>query len=541
MLSPEISNREEENVTLEKLIREVDYSRLERDYVPSQFAIKFINFIKLVNGGSEENKSPLFHYDMLDTVSKHKNNLIVAYRGSSKTTLMAEYFFLYIAVFGHLDGFGDTEVAMYVGDTMDNGCKNLRKNIEHRYNNSDFLKRFIPEVHFTDVALEFTNADGHKLFVKLFGASTGVRGFKAYGKRPTLAVLDDLFTDKAAESKTIIRDIENIIYKAVRQALHPIKRKVIWIGTPFNKKDPLYKAAGTKEWNTKVYPICHKFPCTKGDFVGAWHDRFPYSAVKAEYDMLKSNGRVDAFNQELMLRILSDDDRLVLDEDILWYPRYKVLYNLQDYNIYMTTDFATSEQEAADFSVIAVWALDWNGVFHWIDGIVKRQDMAVNVDDVFRLVELYSPLSVGVEISGQQKGFVSWLRRDMSSRGVWFYIASDKSSKEEGLRPTTNKLTRFNAALPLFKQRKMAFPEELKESAIMLEYIDELSSVTPSGIKSLHDDCIDSISQLQLLEYFNPIDPKLIREDSQGSVLANNSKYFTVTPTVDDGINPYIV
>ena len=48
MLPPEISNREEENVTLEKLIREVDYSRLERDYVPSQFAIKFINFIKLI-------------------------------------------------------------------------------------------------------------------------------------------------------------------------------------------------------------------------------------------------------------------------------------------------------------------------------------------------------------------------------------------------------------------------------------------------------------------------------------------------------------
>ena len=28
---------------------------------------------------------------------------------------------------------------------------------------------------------------------------------------------------------------------------------------------------------------------------------------------------------------------------------------------------------------------------------------------------------------------------------------------------------------------------------------------------------------------------------SQGAFLANNSKYFTVTPTVDDGINPYIV
>ena len=657
-----------DNPTLEKLIREVDYVKMGENYIPSKFAIKFINFIKLVNGeDGEENKSPLFHYDILDTVYKNKNVLIISFRGSSKalaldtllmtptghvsmgdveigdyvldrngkptkvthtsevfhnqtytitlsngesfvanedhthilqymengewkevnlttkemlkdsreffiplvgrtlprafveaveptkksipsrcisvesgtcsyllrggivthnTTLVAEYMILYQAVFGELDGFGKVTVGMYVGDTMENGVKNLRANLEHRYNNSEFLQKFIVHARFTDVEWEFTNAEGHKLCYRGFGASTGVRGFKKYGERPQFAILDDLMSDKSAESKTIIKDIENVIYKAVRQAMHPTKRKVIWIGTPFNKKDPLYKAAGTKAWSTKVYPICMQFPCTKENFVGAWEDRFPYEAVRAEYDMLKENGRVDAFNQELMLRILSDDDRLVLDEDIVWYTRNTVLNNLQDYNIYITTDFATSEKEKADFSVISVWALDWKGRFHWIDGIVKRQDMAVNVDDVFRLVQLYVPLLTGVEISGQQKGFVSWLKREMTVRSIYFMIASDKSSGEEGLRPNTSKLTRFNVALPLFKQRKIAFPEELKESAAILEFIDELSSVTPSGFKSLHDDCADTISQLPLIEYFTPIDPKFkrVEERSMGS---ENNYYFT--------------
>ena len=537
----EVHQNTEDNLSLEKLIREVNYKSLEKGYVPSQFALKFINFIKLVNGNEgEENKSPLFHYEIADQIQKFKNNLIVAARGTAKTSLM-EYLILYIATFGHLDGFGDTSVIMYVGDTMDNGCKNLRKNLEFRYDNSEFLKRFVPKAHFTDVGIEFINADGHKLFVKMFGASTGVRGFKVYGKRPTIAILDDLFTDKAAESKTIIKDIENIIYKAVRQALHPTKRKVIWIGTPFNKKDPLYKAAGTKEWNTKVYPICQKFPCTKAEFVGAWEDRFPYEAVKAEFDMLKANGKVDAFNQELMLRILSDDDRLVLDEDIIWYPnRSEILNNLNNYFIYMTTDFATSELEAADFSVIALWALDYNGVFHWFDGVCKRQDMAKNVDDVFRFVEMYHPLSVGVEISGQQKGFVSWLKRDMSNRNIWFTIASDKNSKEEGLRPTTSKLVRFNAALPLFKQRKMAFPKDLEESEIMLEYMDELTSITPSGIKSLHDDCVDSVSQLQLLTYVTPFNPSDNKSTSDQPLPRSKSKFFSIEDDKDE-VQSYIV
>ena len=89
------------------------------------------------------------------------------------------------------------------------------------------------------------NIEGQKTTFKGFAAQTGVRGFKKYGKRPTIALLDDLLSDKNANSDTIIADIENIIYKAVRQAMHPTKRKLIWIGTPFNKKDPLYKAVSS--------------------------------------------------------------------------------------------------------------------------------------------------------------------------------------------------------------------------------------------------------------------------------------------------------
>lgn len=523
---PEVSD----NVNLEKLVATVDYNEFSQGYVPSKFALKFISFIKLVNGEEgEENKSPLFHYDILDTIYKHKNVLVVSFRGSAKTTLTGEYMVLYLATFGELEGFGDVSVIMYVGDTMENGCKNLRANIEHRYRNSEFLQKFVPTTRFTDAEMEFTNAEGHQLCVKMFGANTGVRGFKKYGMRPQIAILDDLMSDKSAESKTITKDIENVIYKAVRQAMHPSKRKVIWIGTPFNKSDPLYKAAGTIAWTTRAYPICKKFPCDRNEFIGAWEDRFPYDTVKSEYNLLKANGKIDAFNQELMLRILSDEDRLVLDEDIVWFKRNSVLDNISEYNVYITTDFATSEKEQADFSVISVWAVDYKGRFHWIDGIVKRQDMAKNVDDIFRLVQLYKPLATGVEISGQQKGFVSWLKREMTIRGVYFYLASDKASGEEGLRPNTSKLTRFNTALPLFKQRRIAFPEDLKESKAILEFIDEITSVTPSGFKSEHDDCADTISQIPLLDYFSPIDPKLKNSENKAVDYGRGNYYFTET------------
>ena len=500
-----------------KLKRKVDRWLLDNKPVKERIAIEKIEPVEGIKTKCISVDSPTKSYLIKNSIITHNTSLM-------------EYTLLNIATFGTLDGFGDVTVAMYVGDTMDNGCKNLRANIEHRYRNSEFLQKFIPKTKFTDVEMEFTNIEGHQFCVRMFGASTGVRGFKKYGQRPQLAILDDLMSDKSAESKTITNDIENVIYKAVRQAMHPTKRKVIWIGTPFNKKDPLYKAAGSKSWYTVTFPICQKFPCTKKEFIGAWEDRFPYEAIKNEYNVLKESGKVDAFNQELMLRILSDDDRLVLDEDIIWYERDTVLNNIGQYNIYMTTDFATSETEKSDFSVISVWALDYKGVFHWVDGIVKRQDMASNVDDVFRFIKLYRPLATGIEISGQQKGFVSWLKREMTIRGVYFNIASDKTSGEEGLRPNTSKLTRFNIAVPLFKQRKIAFPKDLKDSPAIQEFIDELTSVTPSGFKSAHDDCADTISQLPLIEYFTPIDPKYNKQANNSLINSGYNRYFTEPP-----------
>ena len=128
----------------------------------------------------------------------------------------------------------------------------------------------------------------------------------------------------------------------------------------------------------------------------------------------------------------------------------------------------------------------------------------------------------------------------MTIRGVYFYLASDKASGEEGLRPTTSKLVRFNTALPLFKQRRIAFPEDLKESKAILEFIDEITSVTPSGFKSEHDDCADTISQIPLIDYLAPIDPKLTGQSKKEIDYGIDNRYAIQMPT-EEYHSSYIV
>lgn len=505
-------------MTVEDYLNQISYE-VPAGYTPSPFALEFVLFIKLVNGvEGEENKTPLVHYYMLDTISDGGRRIInLCHRGIAKTTVMGEYLFLYIAVYGELPGFGKIDLALYVSDSIENGVKNMRKNLEFRRDASDFLKEYIPVAKFTDIRWEFRNADGNIFIVKGYGAKTGVRGAKEMGKRPQLAVLDDLISDEDARSATVIAAVEDTVYKAVNYALHPKRNMIVWSGTPFNAKDPLYKAVESGAWAVNVFPVCERFPCTREEFRGSWPDRFTYDYVKAQYDDAVMLGKVDTFNQELMLRIMSDEDRLITEADIRWYVRDTVMRHRSRYNFYITTDFATKEKEKSDFSVISVWAYSNNGDWFYVDGVCKRQHMGKNIDDLFRLAAKWHPQSVGIEVSGQQEGFIPWITDQMIERNVFFALASSGNENNPGIRPSTNKLMRFNTVVPWFKAGKIYWPAEMKQDPVLVEAHEELRLASPAGFKSKHDDVIDTISMLAALSPWKPSETgDLTQQDDSG-------------------------
>ena len=490
---------------VQEYLNQVDYKKLET-YKPSQFAIEFVNFVKLVNGSSgEENKTPLMHYKMLDSLIDGNTQVAtMCHRGSGKTTLMAEYLILYLAVFNELPNFGEVNLLLYVTDSIDNGVKSARKNLEHRWESSEFLRAYIPTIKFTDIRWEFTNKDGRKFIVKAYGAKSGVRGVREQGKRPQIAILDDLVSDDDARSPTVIESIKATVHEAVINALHPRRQKVVWLGTPFNANDPLYEVVESGAWTVNVYPVCEKFPCTREEFKGSWEDRFNYDYVKMRYDSALAVGRVAGFYQELMLQIMGDDDRLILDSDLQWYNSSGLMDKKSNFNFYITTDFATSEKQSADYSFISVWAVNNKGFYFWVDGICARQTMDKNLDDLFRLVSKYNPQTVGVEVSGQQGGFIPWIQKEMMERNIFFTLASNSKDGQLGLRPTTNKLERFNIVVPDFKLKRFFFPIDKKHTPVVKELLLELSQAAVGGFRSKHDDGLDTISQLALLNVWLP-------------------------------------
>ena len=533
--------------SINQRLAEVDYSF--KGYNPSIEAMMFVDFIKEVNknNGGEEHKTPMVHLKMLDLIFRKDCNrkAIMCSRGLAKTSLAAEYGFLYAACYNEYLGLKDINVAMYVASSLERGAKDLRRNIEQRYANSEFLQQAIPNKKFsatdttskyqmplsdndiadlanagrniTDVRIEFVNIDKKPFCVRLFGITSGIRGFKEYGKRPNIAVIDDVISDQDARSDAVIRTVEDTIYKAVTYALHPTKNQILFIGTPFNSKDPLYKAIESDAWKSVVFPICEKYPCEPNEFRGAWEDRFPYSWVKQTHEASIAGGTEQGFRQEIMLQIIPEEGLLVPREKIIEIPSDTFEKKSKEYyNFYITTDFAYTDKESSDYSVISVWAVNNNGDYILCDGYCGKQLIDANMNRLFEFNKKYRPLQVGFEITGQQIGFVNLIRNEMIKRNNFFML------KE--IRPVKDKFSRFNQASALFHQGKIMICSNMMKSQWGTEFTDEISKATIEGFKSKHDDVLDTISQLLDLDIFAPSIEEYDNKDSGIDMNAYNPR-----------------
>ena len=144
-------------------------------------------------------------------------------------------------------------------------------------------------------------------------------------------------------------------------------------------------------------------------------------------------------------------------------------------------------------------------VVGWGDGVCEKMLMDKSINHLFRLASKWKPQGVGIEVTGQQKGFLAWIKQLMQDRNIYFTLSSEIGSNQEGIRPTKDKMSRFQTnALPLLKMHKINFPEELRDSDELEEMLGELFLATQKGFKSKHDDQIDNVTMLGEIETWRP-------------------------------------
>ena len=550
-----------DKLTVDWLLDNVDLTF--QGYTPSIVAIEFFNFIRLTLGEEPENENSLAHYFLVDVIfmqdtvrdylmirgidyDKIKGRTaVLCCREFAKSTIIGSFVPLYVAWKGELPGFGKVNYGLYVGDSMRNNVKTTMNTIEQVYLESEWLQTQFESARFTDELVELvrlprtaaeialyetamaagkksTQVPGRskrKFAMRGVGAQTGTRGTRSGLQRPQFAIIDDVVPSEAeANSDTILEGIESTIESDVLNALHGAGSFAIIIGTPYNKKDPVYARVESKTWVPVVFPICERIheDLTISEFRGVWENRHSYSKVMKRYlDSVNSN-KTRSFMQELMLRITSEKDRVVPNDYINKFNRDDVLKNGDKYNWYITTDFTTTGGTGNDFSGIAVWAVSSNGDYLLVDLVLKKMELTMQYNELFRLVNRYKRftglIEAGIEIDGQQKIHLFAIKALMTKKNEYFTIAKQKGGVREGIlskQGKGGKEGRFSVMVPLFQSGKIHIARELDDTSSMRELMNELEYVTYDEhgrvqFGSVHDDGLDLISQLALMNIYTP-------------------------------------
>lgn len=545
-----------DNITVDWLLANVDLTF--EGYIPSEVAFEFFSFIRLALGEEPENANPLAHYFLIDTIFQQDSvkdyfeargvdyeaikgrTAIMCCREFSKSTLIGTFLPLFMAWKGEIPGYGKVNYGLYVGDSMRNNVKTTMNTIEMVFLESEWLTDQFEKPRFTDEVMELvrhprTKAEiatyqrameagkkidqvpgrsKRKFAMKGVGAQTGTRGTRSGLDRPQFVIFDDLVSSETdANSPTVLASIESTIDSDVLKALHGAGSFAMIIGTPYNKKDPVYRRLESGSWIPIVFPICKQVyeGMPKEEFEGVWEDRHSYKNVMKRYmEDLKEN-KLRSFNQELMLRISNEEDRLIPEAWINWYNRSDIIKKGSEYNWVITSDFTTTGKKGSDFSGMAVWAINSEGDWLLVDLVLKKLDLTEQYRELFRLVRLYKRftgnIEVGIEIDGQQKIHIHSIKQQMARDNEYFTIARQKGTNTEGIRSASvpgKKFDRFRGTVPQFQNMKVWFPNELKGTADMTELLQELQYATVEGFGSLHDDGCDLITMMTMMDLYAP-------------------------------------
>lgn len=491
-------------------------------YTISRDAFEFFSIMRMVAGVDFEFNTPVAHYFMVDLLlgnitdtdmfpySKEICDTIeldilaigfMASRGVAKSTVVISFFAVYSAVKGELpNGLGKVYFYLLLAASSKGGARVNALAVRAMCEDSLYLNDYFEDMRFTETESEFVRrgegpAKNRSFLIRYQGINTGIRGSRYGERRPDAIIFDDAILNAAAAySKVMSENLDEIIHSDATNALKGGgKGRVILCFTPFSYSDVNTKAIIQGAFTPAIIPMARMFDAEKSlkasDIDSTWEAMHPAQSIATLLRKAKKAKKLKLFMQQRMLRLTSGSDRLVPDRAIQFCDMKPIVNNLDYYSVYITTDFTTTSGEESDFSGRATWAVSNNEDWFMLDLALRKMTMSEQykgtLDEAARYKKRGKNVEIGVEVDGNQAAHIHSLEKEMMTRGDWYSFAKPKDdpyatrkgilSKNTGV----NKHERFRIAVnSVLLPQKMWFPEHLKNTPDMIEFLAQIKGAT---------------------------------------------------------------
>lgn len=427
---------------------------------------------------------PPFHANIYSSLADDKKRrvAIAAPRGTAKSTTTTLVYPLWRAAFKK----SSEDLFIVIISESQAQSINFLSRIKYHLDNSKMFHDLFGNLG-SSTAERWTHTDvilANGARIVAVGTGQRVRGFLQGDTRPNLIIVDDFESELNAATPEARAKNKKWMTEAVVPSLSD-EGKIAMIGTVISEDCFLYWIKDSKAWNVLWYSIIND------EDESLWPERFPLERIQQIKEEFQSIGNLNGFYQEYMNIAQSPDDAPFKPE---WMKLHHYEYKRENgqnllvrdlgeetktipVELYCGVDPASSLSARADFFVLSIIAVDFEGNKYVVDIFRDRISPAEQPQKIIDMYKKYKPRRVKVETTGYQEALRTGTRQIMQEEGLYI------PGLEAGVKPRTRKSERLLSLVPMFARGQFYWrPQDLAGQQEFLSY--------PRG---KNDDIMDSI------------------------------------------------
>lgn len=414
---------------------------------------------------------------------------LAAPRGTAKSTGITHAYTLGNVLFG------DRDFVLIISDTETQAAQFLGDIKAELQSNEALIKQFGVQPKFikdteTDIIVKCL-AGTFRIIAK--GSEQKVRGLKWGNKRPNLIVIDDAENDESVMNPERREKFKNWFMNALLPCGSDtcIYRMV---GTILHLDSMLNRLLHDKTWRSERWQAHNK------DFSELlWPEKFPRERLERIRAGYEEQGNLEGYAQEYLNNPVIEGNTYFRKQDFL------EMEKSDKEKVYVAAaDFAISEKEKADYTVIMVAGMDDKGCISIVDVRRGRFDAEEIISELLSVQRRWKPEIFTFETEKIDKAIGPFLEKEMLRQGVFINIHK--------MTPTKSKTSRGRSIQAMMKAGGVLFD---KNADWYPDLEMELMTVTPAGPKGAHDDYFDAFAYIGLTVnlYNEARTPTEIQED----------------------------
>lgn len=396
-----------------------------------------------------------------------KNAVIIAFRGSGKSTIFALSYVLWSILGGHQKKF-----VILLSQTQQQ-ARQLLTNIKEELERNELLKKdFGPFGEETDewnaqsLVLSFYNSR-----ISAFSSGESIRGIRHREYRPDLIIADDVEDLSSAKTKEG-RDKTYIWFNGEAIPAGDHNTKVIAIGNLLHEDSLMMRLRKEIEEN-KRDGIVRTYPLLTEDGACLWSEKFP--TQDSIEKLKKSIGSNIAWQREFLLHIVPDEDQLIQRE---WIQYYDVLPPIQKLRYaFIGVDLAISQSSSADYTAM---------VPAYVFGSGEECQIYILPHIVNKRLNFLETLVQGKLLFNTVKNSAQFIIEDIAYQKAAIQQFQQEGLPAEGIKlQGQDKHMRLSLTTHLIQQGKILFPKD---------YAEELINQLVGFSVEKHDDLADAFA-----------------------------------------------